>query len=131
MQCTCDRRDLGIGGEAHKKIDAAVRKGGFEVVSRAFELGTIQPCCINHLSYTMSCLLASYMQQVLVTLLLETRHQPTAGPTMVLCTTVLLESFLHRLGACSDSLLPCRQNSFACIEWEIPQVLGYVSTCVH
>ena len=36
-------RDLGIGGEAHKKIDAAVRKGGFEIVSGPFELGTLTP----------------------------------------------------------------------------------------
>ncbi|KAL3148398.1 hypothetical protein ABBQ38_013855 [Trebouxia sp. C0009 RCD-2024] len=34
-------RDLGIGGDAHKKIDAAVRKGGFEIVSRPFELGEV------------------------------------------------------------------------------------------
>lgn len=34
-------RDLGIGGEAHKKIDAAVLKGGFEIVSGPFELGTL------------------------------------------------------------------------------------------
>ena len=40
-----DCRDLGIGGEAHKKIDAAVRKGGFKIVSGPFELGNLQP---NH-----------------------------------------------------------------------------------
>ena len=32
-------RDLGIGGEAHKKIDAAVKKGGFKIVNGAFDLG--------------------------------------------------------------------------------------------
>ena len=35
-------RDLGIGGEAHKKIDAAVRKGGYKIVSGPFELGKLQ-----------------------------------------------------------------------------------------
>ena len=34
-------RDLGIGGEAHKKIDAAVKKGGFEIVNGPFELGAV------------------------------------------------------------------------------------------
>jgi len=32
-------RDLGIGGQAHKKIDAAVKQGGFEIISEPFELG--------------------------------------------------------------------------------------------
>ena len=32
-------RDLGIGGEAHKKIDAAVKQGGFEIVNKPFDLG--------------------------------------------------------------------------------------------
>lgn len=32
-------RDLGIGGPAHKKIDAAVKQGGFEIISEPFELG--------------------------------------------------------------------------------------------
>lgn len=34
-------RDLGIGGEAHKQIDAAVRQGGFDIVNKAFELGEV------------------------------------------------------------------------------------------
>ena len=32
-------RDLGIGGEAHKQIDTAVKQGGFDIVNKAFELG--------------------------------------------------------------------------------------------
>ncbi len=32
-------RDLGIGGQAHKQIDAAVKQGGFEIISEPFELG--------------------------------------------------------------------------------------------
>lgn len=32
-------RDLGIGGQAHKQIDAAVNQGGFEIISEPFELG--------------------------------------------------------------------------------------------
>jgi len=32
-------RDLGIGGQAHRKIDAAVKQGGFEIISEPFELG--------------------------------------------------------------------------------------------
>ncbi len=32
-------RDLGIGGQAHKKIDAAVKQGGFEIIIEPFELG--------------------------------------------------------------------------------------------
>jgi len=32
-------RDLGIGEQAHKKTDAAVKQGGFEIVSEPFKLG--------------------------------------------------------------------------------------------
>ncbi len=32
-------RDLGIGGQAHKTIDAAVKQGGFEIINEPFELG--------------------------------------------------------------------------------------------
>ena len=50
-----DCRDLGIGGDAHKKIDAAVRKGGFEIVSRPFELGMHCPrgMCVIHLHHVL------------------------------------------------------------------------------
>lgn len=32
-------RDLGIGGQAHQTIDAAVKQGGFEIINEPFELG--------------------------------------------------------------------------------------------
>ena len=32
-------RDLGIGGQAHMKIDAAGKQAGFEIISEPFELG--------------------------------------------------------------------------------------------
>lgn len=44
-------RDLGIGGEAHKKIDAAVREGGFKIVSGPFELGALHSHWTLILSY--------------------------------------------------------------------------------
>ena len=45
---SCDR-DLGIGGDAHKQIDAKVKKGGFDIVNTPFELGRL---CISYwLSY--------------------------------------------------------------------------------
>ena len=63
----CDCRDLGIGGDAHKKIDAAVRKGGFEIVSGPFELGMLRPCCIYvlELDHVLPAWLLS-VQQLLV-----------------------------------------------------------------
>lgn len=34
-------RDLGIGGETHKQIDAKVKQGGFDIVNKPFELGEV------------------------------------------------------------------------------------------
>ncbi|DBB13639.1 TPA: hypothetical protein ACH3X3_000659 [Trebouxia sp. C0006] len=34
-------RDLGIGGQAHQTIDAAVKQGGFEIINEPFELGEV------------------------------------------------------------------------------------------
>ena len=38
-------RDLGIGGEAHKQIDAKVKQGGFDIVNKSFELGRLWFTC--------------------------------------------------------------------------------------
>ncbi|DBB04453.1 TPA: hypothetical protein ACH3X1_012556 [Trebouxia sp. C0004] len=34
-------RDLGIGWQAHKTIDAAVKQGGFDIISEPFQLGEV------------------------------------------------------------------------------------------